>query len=102
MLTAIALSWCRWWGLVLLLSRSHRREQKNLADGRLSRHEHHEPINTESQPGSGRHAMIERLREVFIWGVRFVVALGCVALLLREADTLLIRVVELRVGVAQL
>src|SRR2546427_12645185 len=71
------------------------REQNHLADVRLVREDHQQPVDTETDAARRRHAVLERPQEVLIELLRVLVARGSQARLLRESFGLILGVVQL-------
>ena len=82
--------------------RPEEREEDDVADRRRVREHHREPIDAHAEPRRRRHAVLERAHVIFVVVHRFFVA----ALLLRdlcaEAAGLVVRIVQLGEGVAEL
>src|SRR6266704_5190539 len=78
------------------------REQNHLADVRLVREDHQQPVDTEPDAARRRHAVLERPQEVLVELLRVLVARGPQVRLLLEAAALLLGIVELAEGVGDL
>ena len=77
------------------------REEENLLNRGLARHEHDQTVDADTDAASGGHAILQGTQEILIDEHRFVVALLAQAHLFDETLFLIYRVVQFRISVSQ-
>src|SRR3954469_25435333 len=83
-------------------SAPHGREQHHLAKRPRPGQDHRQAVDSQADPGRGRHPVLERLEERFVERLGVLVAALKLGALLLEAAPLLVRIVELRERVGDL
>ena len=77
------------------------REEENLLNRGLARHEHDQTVDADTDTAGGGHAILQGTQEILVDEHRFVVALLAQAHLFDETLFLIYRVVQLRIGIGQ-
>ncbi len=77
-------------------------KKDDVAQGRLLRQDHEQPVDAHAEPARGRHAVFEGDEKILVHEFGLIVAFGAELQLLFEALTLIDGVVQLGVGVAEL
>ena len=84
------------------LAGTHVREGDHLAQARRVREHHHEPVDADAEPAGRRQPDLERAQVVLVQRMRLLVAGRAIAARRQQALALIVRIVELAEGVADL
>ena len=87
---------------ISILCEFHLREEDDVADGRFACQQHDKAVDAHAETARRRHAVVQRVEEVFVDTIDFAVGIRAADELLVETGALFDRIVQFRISGADL